>query len=273
MTSQGWVPGMYLGAQNAAYVDNYTVASASHIRVTLKDDNLGLGARPKGGLNSEPTGLDAFQGLLGRLNGRSQQELDKEQKRREDAKIAVYVQRRWRGPTFISGGLLVQADWNDSQKKDSFSNNNNKGAHEDCEREDKEVMDVETTTVPQATLTQRSEPDDPSSVPSQVLDNSRFGERMNGLTRKGEKKTKKRKDCLRGGIAPKFDIPSNLEARPRKSSVQAGETSPAITSITSSVPKRPIPVGRQLIRGRHIHQKRKALMDDKSLSEIFMVKS
>ncbi|KAJ8194998.1 hypothetical protein LV164_003085 [Aspergillus fumigatus] len=108
LKAQGWTPGDFLGARNATHSDLFTTASASHIRVVLKDDTLGLGARPKRDLLDGPTGLDAFKGLLGRLNGKSDTQLEAEQQKRDDAKLARYAATKWQTVRFISGGLLVQ---------------------------------------------------------------------------------------------------------------------------------------------------------------------
>ncbi|KAL4886373.1 hypothetical protein BJY04DRAFT_179039, partial [Aspergillus karnatakaensis] len=108
LSSQGWTPGSFLGARNAAHAEMFTSASASHIRVIVKDDTLGLGARSKRDLLDEPTGLDAFKGLLGRLNGKSDTELQADQKKREDVKLARYAATKWNAVRFISGGLLAQ---------------------------------------------------------------------------------------------------------------------------------------------------------------------
>ena len=108
MTSQGWQPGDYLGAKNAAHAEFHTAANASHIRVSIKDDNLGLGAKVGSGVgHGECTGLDAFKNLLGRLNGKDEDELAKEQKSREDLKRAIYTERRWGSIRFVPGGFLI----------------------------------------------------------------------------------------------------------------------------------------------------------------------
>ena len=74
----------------------------------LKDNNLGLGAqRGTGQGEGTCTGLDVFQGILGRLNGKSETELEKEQRSRDDLKRAIYTERRWGSTRFVSGGLLV----------------------------------------------------------------------------------------------------------------------------------------------------------------------
>ncbi|KAL9121851.1 MAG: hypothetical protein Q9187_001598 [Circinaria calcarea] len=108
LLSQGWTPGSYLGAVNAPHAHLHSDASASHIRITLKDDNLGVGAKHGSGQAAgECTGLDSFQGLLGRLNGKSNTELEKEQKSRDDFKRATYTERRWGVLRFVSGGTLI----------------------------------------------------------------------------------------------------------------------------------------------------------------------
>jgi Pin2-interacting protein X1 len=105
LRSQGWEPGQYLGAQGAEHAQWHTEANSTHIRVMLKDDQLGLGAKRNNG--DECTGLDAFQMLLGRLNGKSEDALETERKAREDHKLNVYVERKLGTIRFVSGGFLV----------------------------------------------------------------------------------------------------------------------------------------------------------------------
>lgn len=108
MAAQGWQPGEMLGAKDATHAEFHNAANASHIRVFVKDDNLGLGAKRGSGLaEGECTGLDVFQSLLGRLNGKDEDELMKERRSREDLKRAIYTERRWGSIRFVKGGLLV----------------------------------------------------------------------------------------------------------------------------------------------------------------------
>lgn len=102
LQARGWTPGASLGARDKPYT---RAQGISHIKVSLKDDNLGLGA--KAGPNVPQPGLDAFQGLLGRLNGKSDTELVKEQSTRDDIRRKTYAERRWGGLNFVSAGLLV----------------------------------------------------------------------------------------------------------------------------------------------------------------------
>ena len=109
MESQGWTPGDLLGGRSAQPRKLHTSISTAQIRVTLKDDNLGLGARAGG----EPdcgsvTGLDSLQSILGRLNGKSEEELSKAQDARFSAQRSAFVNHRWGTLPFVSGGLLVR---------------------------------------------------------------------------------------------------------------------------------------------------------------------
>ncbi|RDL36899.1 Uncharacterized protein BP5553_06251 [Venustampulla echinocandica] len=108
MTAQGWQPGQYLGAKDAAHAEFHTAANASHIRVMIKDDNLGLGAKIGSGVgHGECTGLDVFKSILGRLNGKEEVELEQEKKSREDLKRAIYTERKWGSIRFVQGGFLI----------------------------------------------------------------------------------------------------------------------------------------------------------------------
>lgn len=105
LRSQGWEPGQYLGAKDAAQADRYTEANSSHIKVVLKDNNLGLGAKQGGG--DECTGLFDFQHLLGRLNGKAEDVLEAELVAREDVKRSAYLHRKLGTIRFVRGGFLV----------------------------------------------------------------------------------------------------------------------------------------------------------------------
>lgn len=106
MASQGWAPGQYLGAKDAAHASHYTAANASHIRVMLKDDNMGLGMK-RANNNAETFGLSLYSGILGRLNGKTDVQLEKEQTARRDVELRLYQDRRWGSMHFVSAGFLV----------------------------------------------------------------------------------------------------------------------------------------------------------------------
>lgn len=105
LRSQGWEPGQYLGAKDAAHAEWHTEANSSHIRVVLKDDTLGLGAKRNTG--DECTGLNAFQNLLGRLNGKSEDVIEAEEQARMEVKRNLYVEQKIGVIRFVRGGWLV----------------------------------------------------------------------------------------------------------------------------------------------------------------------
>ncbi|KAI6246172.1 hypothetical protein HI914_05831 [Erysiphe necator] len=108
LTSQGWKKGELLGAKNAAHAEFHTSANSSHIRVTFKDDNLGLGAKIGTGVgHGECTGLDAFNDLLSRLNGKTKTQIIQKQQARADIRREIYTDKRLGSINFVSGGFLV----------------------------------------------------------------------------------------------------------------------------------------------------------------------
>ncbi|CBX90430.1 telomerase inhibitor [Plenodomus lingam] len=105
LAKQGWKQGDHLGAKDASHSAHYTVASASHIRVLLKDDNLGLGAK-RGSERAENFGLAGLESILGRLNG-NEAAVKKEEERRDEIEKRAFVYRKYGMMNFVSGGLLV----------------------------------------------------------------------------------------------------------------------------------------------------------------------
>ena len=95
-----------MGVENASHAAHYTAANASHIKILLREDNLGLGAKIGGG-NAETFGLSLFSGVLGRLNGKSDAEVEKQQGALRDAELRNYQVQKYGLMKFVSGGHLV----------------------------------------------------------------------------------------------------------------------------------------------------------------------
>lgn len=121
LRAQGWQPGQYLGAQDAPHSELHTAANASYIRVSLKDDMKGLGF-DKAVKDDEVTGLDVFNDLLSRLNGKSEAAVEEEKRARLVVKTHRFVEQRYGAMRFVRGGLLVgdelKADDNLAKKED-----------------------------------------------------------------------------------------------------------------------------------------------------------
>ena len=72
----------------------------------LREDNLGLGAQLGKG-NAETFGLSLFSGVLSRLNGGSEAEVEKKRGKIRDAELSSYHARKHGFMNFVSGGVLV----------------------------------------------------------------------------------------------------------------------------------------------------------------------
>ena len=106
LRSHGWTPGSFLGPQDAPHAMLHSSASASYIRVALKDDAGGLGYRNGAGGDDDIAGMDEVKSIFDRLNGVVESEEVKRE--REKKKALVYLGQRIGGITFVRGGLLVQ---------------------------------------------------------------------------------------------------------------------------------------------------------------------
>ncbi|AEO53851.1 hypothetical protein MYCTH_2295727 [Thermothelomyces thermophilus ATCC 42464] len=173
LRAQGWQPGEYLGAKNAPHAEWHTEANSTHIRVTLKDDTLGLGAKRNNG--DECTGLDAFQDLLGRLNGKSDDTIETERKAREEVKLNLYMARKFGPMRFVKGGWLVG-----DQVKEALGDDVEKAQNGHISETPKESTDG-------------SEESEPSASKSKKRKADRGSDREDDQAQKKEKKSKKRK--------------------------------------------------------------------------------
>ncbi|KAJ5739678.1 Protein pxr1 [Penicillium manginii] len=237
MSSQGWAPGGRLGAKDAAHADLLTSASTSHIKVTIKDDTLGLGARL--GREGEPTGLDAFKGLLGRLNGKSEEEQQVDQRKREDVKLARYVALKFPEVRFVRGGLLAQ------EKEAVLADAERAELKEEKAKKEKSKKRERSGFQRRQRIQSKDKSSKKDRSRSTDVDSSSESKK------KEKKKSKKRK-------ADSDESESEASDKP---------------APTPAVSRERLPMARQIFRGRHIAQKKRALMDDKSLNEIFMVKA
>ena len=124
----GWQPGKGLGmSPNSSHT--------SHIKVSIKDDTVGLGAKIKRTErkdefdNGECAGLDVFQRILGRLNGKEEEISNEIEKQRKD-KI---LNGRW-GIHFVQSSVLAST-W-DPETKELRTYSNEKKRSRSSEPED-----------------------------------------------------------------------------------------------------------------------------------------
>jgi len=267
LLSQGWTPGGVLGAKNAAHSSHYTAANSSHIRVLLKDDNLGLGAQ-RGKAEGQNFGLLGFNDLLGRLNGKDEAVIQQEQEKRVEIGKMLYAQQRWGGTSFVSGGLLVGDRMESGKTLDQLAGKTATSTTSHAARPasmEKKDVELAQTLVAEA---------------KQELKKSKSKK----TRRDGEKKEKRQKDkTKRKQSAADEDgdeetaITESKEERRKRRAERRGrkeekrqkkEAKAAIKTVVAAAPARVIPPIGLSVRQRYIKQKRMASMDPQALREV-----
>lgn len=275
MTQQGWQEGQSLGNRESIHVgaNDADRLAAARVGILFKDNNLGLGAKTKSqDVEGQRTGLDAFQGLLGRLNGKSDAELKKQEKKIEDRKLEMYARGRWGGLVFVKGGILEgsiedkatktniqdesgsQTDQLQSEPVSDQDEGNEKRRRKEEKRQRKEerrkrreekalrkatkkakTREAVTTSLPLHKSPLSQPPDEPVSSSS--------SENENDATVTSKKAKRRRSSTAREELA---------------------------NSKSPTVETRTIKSGRHVLRGRNIQAKRMAFSNMKGLDEIFM---
>ncbi|TAQ88759.1 hypothetical protein B7494_g2911 [Chlorociboria aeruginascens] len=302
MTSQGWTPGQYLGALDAPHAEFHTAANASHIRVSIKDDNLGLGAKIGSGVgHGECTGLDVFQDLLGRLNGRDEDEIAKERASQEALKRAIYTERKWGSVRFVPGGVLIGdkiQDLIEGEKErlkklaggllgsDSVSSSQEeKIAEVGTKKLKKKRKRDEEAAKPEivAIKVKKSKKSKKKRKPETNMEN--FAQVPNVETEEtiDQPETKKRKKEKKDKTKSKAieDTPKKSKKKSKRDKSKSSTDDMSKLSAKESTPigtpsndrSTPMMQGRHAVRARNIAQKRLASMDIASLNQIFMIKS
>ena len=259
MTSQGWSDGQALGARTSTSGastpstadDDATRLAMSRVGSIFKDDTLGLGAKLKSkDVEGQKTGLDAFQGLLGRLNSKNEEELEIFEKKEGERKLEVYARGRWGGMVFVPGGVLVQGE--------KF-----KTSEEGIEEKRLEME------MKKAQKSEESEPTKEAAAVDEKADRKRRKEerrkrKEDGRARKAARSTAATTSKSNNVSAPD-EATSSSDEDLKKLDIPAETMAPSPARI-QGLPRN----GRQILRGRNIEAKRKAFSDTKGLDAIFM---
>lgn len=295
LSSQGWKPGQGLGARDAKHFNSLNSA----IKLTYKDDTLGLGATLKSGNSQHArTGLDAFQGLLGRLNSKDEAETKKIEQRSEQRKLSMFAQGKWGGVMFVPGGLLVQGDKfktveeekhvPESPAEDEGESSDQKAARrvakalrkaEKRERKEKRGAqsnsrgspcdlgnnDLVGSTEEENGENKRASGRQESSVQhTDIVDSSHSTDQKQQKKRRSKVKDKQRVDKAK-------DLGKRLEEEKEVIEVLQLPTPPSDCldkPISRQVIQPSSRNGRHVIRGRNIQAKRMAFADTKRLDEV-----
>lgn len=242
---------------DAAHAEHYTSANASHIRAVLKDDTLGLGAK-RAHVEGENFGLGSFQDLLGRLNGKSEKEIQKTQQARVNLGGKLYVGQRWAPCQFIRGGYLI-GDKIEGMKATAKAANTaltvsteikpNKGS--------KKKYPKDTTSEKAAAFA-------PSDRISETKEERRI-RKLERRARRAEKRTRKEQEDTMGEHKGAEDITAETQSLSVAATTLVAPidgTGSAGWAIAGAVG------GRQAVRQRFIRQKKMASLDPKALREV-----
>ena len=229
----GWKPGMGLGMSPMS-------SQTSHIKVRIKDDNVGLGAkiarqqRKDEFDNGECAGLDVFQRILGRLNGKEEQ-IGKELELQRKQKV---LDGRW-GVHFVKADVLAST-W-DPETKQIKSYSNVKRARDSDDEGEEKAKKHKKHKKDKKDKKDKKEKKEKDKKEKKHKDKKEKKEKHKGKKEKKHKHKHSEKKALR------------LE-----SSTTAANIPAAVTTRLS-------------VRSRWIKQKRAAIMDAKALNEIFMI--
>ncbi|OCT54512.1 Pin2-interacting protein X1 [Cladophialophora carrionii] len=330
MTQQGWTEGQALGARNVVSSSTTTSSArsgprsglatdaerlaAARVGVLFKDDNLGLGAtRRVGGaadVEAQRTGFDAFQGLLGRLNGKAddvhRREEEEGKKKREEKRLEMFFRGRWGGMVFIKGGVLVGNQRETEESEDLEE----KGQEEEHVAQDVQEGVDETEAPSQDEIDgkispQKQDPDRDQRRRLKAAKKQRKEEKRRRKEEKTQRKARREgRDAAAGAAAaaalpthrspisishppdePVSSAPSeddtaittkgeNKNKNKKKRKLKPEPVNGLVGSESSSRPSSPsvlaLKNGRHLLRGRNIQAKKMVLADAKGLDQIFM---
>ena len=267
--------------------------------MNYSEDNLGLGAGQRSNCYStQCTGLDAFQGLLGRLNGKSEKDLEKEKKARDSLKATLYAENKWGGLRFVSGGFLVgtrQEIFEDNQSSHtamvagecSLTASVSTPEIGDLDKvlsieEEKALSGASTIALPNGEAPEKNNQESATKAFNKAQ------RKLEKAQRKLDRRKKREvKEARREARQSKQIQPSCEEGAETIQKVEGGSMSdkvnirPQVLLMTkAALPVQETKVspvshailqgGRHAIRQRHIQHKKMAVMDPKALNEVLM---
>ncbi|KAF5096866.1 hypothetical protein DV451_004057 [Geotrichum candidum] len=244
----GWKPGNGLGVTQAG--------NTVHVKVSFKKDNTGLGhkTRSSSKKNSEgddiaefAQGLDTFQRILGRLNGKDSNKVDAALGSR---RVNMVMEMGKFGMHFVYGGLLEGT----VEKMVDEIKTGKKRSHD--EEVASESSDSEEEPVKKKS--KKSKSDDKKKEKKSKKEKKEKKDKKEKKEKKDKKEKKEKKEKSKDK---------------KKSSKSKSDDSSASSSTASSGTS--TPRAQPILRGMQgwIAQKRAATMDAKSLAEILMVTS
>jgi Pin2-interacting protein X1 len=269
----------------------------------LREDNLGLGAQIGKG-NAETFGLSMFSGLLGRLNGKTDDELEAQRKARRDAEIRIQHEQRYGHMNFVSGGFLVgdkmetKAELKSASTAASLTTKRKHSAVDEegtaaQSKEKKPKIPIEKNLKDRnaATSDSSSSSGYSDSENEELKDRGQEAEKLVSKEKYREKRSKseqgsKTAEKTSQKAREKAERRARKEERRKrkeerrerralKASKKAQKGAPQIAEPSAAVVSTAVISNgsRHATRQRYIQQKRMASMDPKALKEIFMLQA
>lgn len=206
-------------------------------RLSIKEGNLGLGAKNIRGVDEEPTGLADFQDLLGRLNGKSEGAIQRTQQVRGELARHRYLERRGT-IAFVKGGYMEREELKENEP---VKQDKSEAAHK-----------KKSLAKPAAVHKDRAEIKIKSHEDSNETDaQAKFAKKQRKQERRQQKRLKK--------LA--------MEERTLASSRETAEAVVEAAAQTTATSVQPTS-NRNLVRQRYIRQKQLAMVDPKALNEV-----
>lgn len=263
----------------------------------LKDDFLGIGAK-KGSKDHECTGLDVFQNLLGRLNGKSDDAIERETAARNETKKNIIIGERYR-MRFVEGGVYVSNDIEQLIVAQAALKVEDTQASVTVEAVEKETIATEEVVSKTKKIAKKRKASELEGLPDEVVDEKKPKKEKNQSEKcekrlKQEKKERREKKEMKkrrkfgsktnsesSSSEAELSKPASKKEKKRKSksskkkSLSSDSDEDSMTAPEKTTVARPTSVltGRHAIRHRYIMAKKSAVMDSKALNEIFMVKA
>jgi Pin2-interacting protein X1 len=276
----------------------------------LRDDNAGLGVQ-KGKSNADTFGLATLSGIFGRLNGKSEVEVQKQADTVRDLELQTYQMQKRGMMNFVYGGLLVGDKMEEGEKK-RLAEHNAKVLQSKRKAEDDTPAETSSSKKRKHSKGKSSEAASESSNESDgekeaskkkqkkrnkkgesaADSSSETAERAS----KKERKEKHKKDNKSGEPVDKAQAKEEKRARKEarrkrreekrarkeakgKASAQTSRDQSSDSSSDEADAPAPKPTtpsfasGRLAVRQRYIMQKRQAGMNPQAMAEILMLKA
>lgn len=273
LEKMGWTPGRGLGLVEHA--------TTSHVKVSLKDDNVGLGAKLHKKQRKdefdlgECAGLDAFQRILGRLNGKEDTITNELERQRKDR----VINGKW-GMHFVKGAVLGST-WdaeNKALKKDpsSFESINDSSKTKQISKKhsrDDSGNNEESSSLKRSKKLKKEK----KEKKIEMTEREEKKEKEEKEERKREKHLRRSKTGIDEAQRKedKKDRKGKKEKKQNKDKKDMKEKKVRIEVDSEKIS--PLPQGEKAIasrlsvRSKWIKQKRASVMDAKALNEIFMI--